>query len=577
MKWIRAKGLIAILVTVSVISIFLALAVGPLIKFVLESQLTSVNKAEVNIEELELSYWPLELAIIGIQATDKEKPTSNIIEIDKVMLAIKLESLLKKKVVVTDMQLENLQFATQRQYKGEIERESEVEGQDENSITQSVKNAVASTNSLELPDINSLLEKAELTTPDAYENFEKKAEETKKSWQEIDNFLADDEKWNVYKNKYNLLKSEYKNGNTRTKLKALKKLKKLNTEIKKELSIVRDQKRKLKDDYAALNLMYKAAKKAPSNDFSKLKDSYSLDSANIENITRLIFGDEIANYSQLAKKYYIKIKPYLETDENKVELEIEREKGRYINFEDREPEPGFLIEKAEFTAKLPSGMFHGTALDITNDQSIQNNKTVIELEGKKLKHSEKEEIKLVIDVRNKKSTELNFSYDISERKLIDYKVSGGDTLPLLIESATLDLTSDVKLIKSTLTGKAKAKFNEVKFKSTRDIAGNSLPSMITASLLKVNKFEIDATATGKVLKPKLKIASDIDNKINKQLKAKLSQIKKEYEGELKEGLTKYFADKTERFEKSKSEVDGYKKRLDIKQEEIMAKLNKYKK
>lgn len=577
MKWIRTKGLIALIVTVSVISVFLALAAGPLIKFVLESQLTSANKAEVNIEELGLSYWPLEMAIIGIQATDKEKPTSNIIEIDKALLAIKTESLLKRKIVITDMQLENIQFATQRKYKGEIELESKVEGQDENSITQAVQNAVASNNSLELPDINSLLEKTELTTPAAYENFENKVEETKKSWQEIDDFLADDEKWSVYKNKYYRLKSEYKNGNTRAKLKSLKKLKELNSQIKKELDVVREQKRKLKDDYEALNLVYKTAKKAPANDFSKLKSSYSLDSANIENITRLIFGDEIANYSHLAKKYYIKLKPYLESDEKKAELEIKRKKGRYINFEDRKPEPGFLIEKSGFTAVLPSGMFHGTALNITSDQSIQNNKTVIELEGKKLKHSKKEEINIVIDVRNKKSTELGFSYDIYERKLTNYKVSGGDTLPLLIEGSTLNLTSDIKLIKNTLAGKAKAKFNAVKFKSTRDVKGNSLPSMIAASLLKVNEFEIVATATGKVLKPKLKIASDIDNKINKQLKARFSQIKKEYESELKEGLKQRFADKTERFENAKSEVDGYNKRLDEKQEKIMGQLNKYKK
>jgi len=101
--------------------------------------------------------------------------------------------------------------------------------------------------------------------------------------------------------------------------------------------------------------------------------------------------------------------------------------------------------------------------------------------------------------------------------------------------------------------------------------------MIAASFLNINDFSIKALANGKVLKPKIKIKSDIDNKINKQLKARFSQIRKDYEKNLKDRLNQRYAGQRKKIETKMAAIEQYKKKLDDKRAALESKLNKYKK
>jgi len=573
MKLIRTKGLISLFIGLPLLIVLLVFLSGPLLKLILESQLGSLNGAEVNIENVDISYSPLTVTLSGLQATDKETPKKNIVSFDKALLEIKSESLLKGKFIISDMQLETVQFSTQRKQSGQVynKETAEQETQEKNN-----QQASFASGSLDVPDINELIDKADLKSPAAFKAFEEQADKTKKSWKEVEVFLEDKKKWDGYKQRYRQIKAEYKKGNTKKRLKALKKLKKLNKEIKFELKIFSQQRKQLKADYKNLKQAYKAAKNAPDDDLDIMKNSYSLNSDNLENISRLIFDDKITGYLVLAKKYYKKLQPYLESDEEEL-VAVERSQGKFVLFKDRDPEPDFLIEEASFSAHLPSGVFQGKATDIASDQAVQNKASLIQLRGEKLKHSKAEEIKLVLDVRNKKIPQVKFSYDIEARNISNYKVAGGDTLPLVMKSAQLDLNSEVNLIKNQVKGHLNSHFSHVSFASNKDTSGRSLSSIIAAAFLKVDAFKIDAYAHGKVLKPKLKIKSDIDNKINKLLKVRLNQIREEYALELKEKLKNRYADKLGKIENVMSGLDKYKKDLEAKQNALESKLNKYKK
>ena len=573
MKMIRTKGLLSLFIGLPLLLVVLMFISGPVVKLILESQLSSINGAEVNIDAVDISYWPFTMTLSDLQATDKESPEQNLIAVDKALLAIKSESLLKGKLVISDMKLENIQFSTARKSQGEVFKNeaTEVETTDPSN-----QKAGFVSGSLDIPDINDLMNKADLKSPAAFKAFEEEADKTKKSWHEVEVFLDDKKKWDAYKVRYRKIKAEYKKGNTKQRLKALKKLKSLNKEIKVELKTFSQQRKKLKTDFNNLKQTYKAAKDSPDNDLDTMKNSYSLNSNNLENISRLIFDDKITGYVSLAKKYYKKIQPYLESEKEE-SVQTERSKGKYVLFEDHEPEPDFLIEDASFTARLPSGLFQGTATDIASNQKVQNKASVMQLKGDKLKHSKAEEMKLVVDVRDKKASIVKFSYDITARKISDYKVAGGDTLPLVMKSAQLDMSSEISLINNKLKGNLDSHFTHVNFISNKDTSGRSLSSIIAAAFLKVDRFKIDATANGKVLKPKLKIKSDIDNKINKQLKVRLNQIKKEYALELKAKLKQRYAGQLENVENIMSGINKYKKDLEDKQSALENKLNKYKK
>jgi len=574
MKLIRIKGMIALFIGLPLLFVLLVFISGPLAKLILESQLGSVNGAEVNIEDVDISYWPFTITLSGLEATDKEVPEKNLISFDKALLQINSDSLLKGKLIVSDMQLDNIQFATLRKNQGEVFKQETVETEHE---AQTADATGLVSDSIDMPDIDELIKKADLKSPAAFEAFEKQADKSKKSWEELELLLEDKKKWDGYKQRYQQIKADYKKGNTKKRLEALKKLKKLNKEIKAELKKISRQRKTIKEDFENLKQAYKTAKDAPNKDLDIMKNSYNLNSDNMENISRLIFDDKITEYITLAKKYYKKLQPYLEPDEEKMAVQVERSQGSFVSFTDREPEPDFLIKTASFSAQLPSGIFQGKASDIASDQKVQNKVSIIELKGERLKHSEAEAIELMLDVRNKNTPTVNFSYEITERNISNYKIAGGDTLPLVMKSAQLNLDTEVELIKNRLKGKFNSDFNNVNFTTSKKTDGRNLSSMIASAFIKVDRFNIKATANGQILKPKLKIKSDIDNKINKQLKVRLEKIKKEYAQELKVKLKNRYAGKLNKIESAMSGLNKYKKDIDAKQSALENKLNKYKK
>ena len=574
MKAIRIKALLGLIVSCSVIAVLLYLFAGTVLKWILESQLSATNGAEVNIAAVELGINPIQLRIKAIEVTDKDTPVKNLIEIDSARLELNTESLLKSKIIISDMSVENIRFSTPRASAGKLNVEAEVEQEQQQPIE---KSAALTTANLELPDIDQLMNKAGMQTPMAFDDLDKKADAVKQSWSEMEAYIDDKKKWDGYKARYKKIKTDYKKGNTKKKLKAIKALKNLNKEIKTDLKTFSAQRKKLKADYKDLKAAYKKAEQAPDNDLDKIKKSYQLNSGGMENISRVLFGENISGYLLTAKKYYSKIQPYLESDEEKAAEQVAREQGRYVHFKDFNPEPDFLIEKAGFSALLPSGQFIGSAKNITADQHVQNKPSVISLAGKNLKHSEAEQIGLTVDLRNKKERKLVFDYDIVGRQIKDYKIAGGDTLPLQMKTARLDLKTNITLLNKRVNGVAKGSFTKVNFSSQRDTSGRSLSSMIAASIEKINNFNIDARATGKPLKPKLKIKSNIDNKINKALKHRFNQIKADYEIEIKQKFKQRYGDKIKAAEEKMASLDKYKTDLQSRQDVLKNKLKRYKK
>lgn len=578
MKVIRLKGLLSLLGFTGVLFIILFFFSGTIAKSIFESQLSELNSAEVNIESVEISYWPFNIVINSLEMTDKEKPETNFIELEKAVLAIDTDSLLKGNFVISELQADKIAFAGKRTRPGKVyvKKESASNEKAESAATEDASDkTVLPTTTLELPDINELMAKAGLESEPAFKLVEQKAEETKQSWNEINAWVEDKKKWKEYEDRYNALEKLVKKGNTKQKITALKDLKILNKEIKAEFKIFNENKKKLRTDYNELEKLYNQAKKLPASDYEKLKSSYSFDADNIGNISRLFFDDEISAYITMANNYYKKIKPYLSSDEENA-VKVARDKGKVIKFKDDNPEPGLLIKKAGFTAILPSGLFDGKAKDLSLDQTVNNKVSTIELNGSGLKHSKAEIIKAKFDFRNKDKSVVMISYDIEQRKIADYKIAGGKVLPLVMKTADLNLNAKAEIINGSINAVINNRFRHVGFNSNKDQSGNSLSAMIVSSMMKVEEFDVDANITGKFSKLKFKVKSDIDNKINKNLKIRVDQMKKEYEADLKKALYAKYQPDLDKIESSLSGIKKYKKALDEKQDDLEKKFSKAK-
>lgn len=542
---------------------------GAIVKSILESQLSSANGAEVNIERVEIGYWPFNIVVTAIQFTDREQPELNLIEIEQARLEISTNALLKSLFVVNDLHLDKIVFATQRDTPGDVY----VDVEEKTDVIENEPESELVSTSLALPDINKLIDKADLKTEAAFTALDKQAVVTKENWYEIENWLDDKEKWKDYEARYKTLEVSIKKGSLKTRIKAIKDLKKLKAEVKAELQQFKAYQKKIKADIQSLDENYKQAKKAPEKDWVKLKSSYSLDADNLANISELLFDADIASYLVLANKYYKKIEPYLEQE--KTDIAVKRQQGQMIRFEEFDPEPEFIIKKASFTAVLPSGLFAGKASNISFQQHINNKPASIQLKAKQNKNSKSENISMLLDLRNKKQNVIEFLYEIERREIKQYKIATGETLPLQMDRALLDFELNATVINKKLNASIKGQFSEVALSSQKDSSESNMASMITAAMLEVDRFDVNADITGTIKNPKLKIQSDLDNRVSKQLKARFKQVKKDYELKLKKQMKEKYSDKLQKAEKSMSEINKYKQVLNGKQNELAKKLKKY--
>ncbi|MDH5424227.1 MAG: TIGR03545 family protein [Gammaproteobacteria bacterium] len=575
MNLIRTKGLI-ILLSLALLSVLtLVLFSASISKMILQSQLSSLNGAEVNINEAAVAFNPLVIKLDKIQVTNNENPLENSLEISKAVLEVDTRSLLRGRFIVNELQLDNIQFATQRMQAGAVFVEED-QTQEEKTPETDAGNGFMGASSLTMPDMDELINKTGLDTENAFKAVNEKAKQTKVSWADIESRVSDKNKWDGYSSRYNTVKTNIKSGSAKEKLQALKDFKDLKNEVSDELREIKKDKDKLKKDSDELNILYAQAKKMPGKDLQKIKSSISLNSGGVANISRLLFSEEITGYIESARNVYKKIAPYVAADEASEE-QIVRGQGRYVEFKDNDPQPGFLIKKAGFTARLPAGKFDGKARYIAFDQKINNKPAEIKLSGKDLIHSKSEIMSAVLDLRDKKAPRFAVNYDIDQRNIRQYEVSAGTSLPLVMETAMLDMRSKASLQSGKLSADVDARFKKVKFDSTKDPSDKSFSSLVTAAMLNISEFNINAELKGTLNKPDIKIDSDIDNKINKQLSASFAKIRKDYEDQLALKIKNKYAADIDSIEQSVAGLDDLKRSINTKQTDITEKLNKYKK
>ncbi|MCK4709065.1 MAG: AsmA family protein, partial [Gammaproteobacteria bacterium] len=155
---------------------------GTVAKVILESQLTSSNGAEVNISAVEVSYLPLSIEINKIEMTDKDKPELNFIEIKKAIFELNTSSLFKGNFIINEMAVDKIEFSTARKNPGKVNIEEQAEDKDSNEAGSASDDESFSMSSLELPDIDELLNKADLETPKVFKAVEDKTDATEQSW-----------------------------------------------------------------------------------------------------------------------------------------------------------------------------------------------------------------------------------------------------------------------------------------------------------------------------------------------------------------------------------------------------------
>jgi uncharacterized protein (TIGR03545 family) len=552
-QWIRWSGLIGFISILAILVLGWLFAAGPLIKYSIETFGSKAAKAKVEVADVSLSFDPLGIEISGVQVANSDNPMENVLQFDRAVADLELLPLLLGKGIVNEVALSGVAFSTPRQTSGKLSKEEATETvqtkEDTKETTDKEKTPSGESVSQALPSADELLAREPLLTEQRGREFQQRFEAVKEESNKAIAALPDSKAFDSYEDDFDRLTSgkfdsleDFKQ--RKKEFDALKK------RIKQDQKAISNAKTVLSQGQKDLRQQWAGLKDAPEEDFSHLKDKYKLDSAGVANLSRLMFGDTVGEWSEEGLYWYEKVKPFLMSEEETTELSAEqanklRAEGRYIHFKTDRPLPDLLIRKVHLMVKLPEmeskplGDVAVSIYDITHQQAVINKPITLVAKGQNLNNIETLELNGTLDHRVSPGKDA-FDLNVKGVSLKNYNVG---VMGLKLDRSQIDIVGNAEIIAGSIDASSKAQFSQAVFSSKDETV---MAKEMAMALQKVDRFDLDAKATGQLKAPKVGISSNLDSQLssafNQRIKEKQQELEEQLKSKLNDKLLAYAGD-----------------------------------
>ena len=539
-QWIRWSGLAAFIVISLIVAALFLFVVGPLIEKGIETFGSDAADAKVEVDSVSLSLNPLGFVIHGLTVADSRKPMSNVLQLDTATAELELAPLFLGKAIIRDLAVDNLQFNTARTTSGALEKKA---AQEETVAEQTAEkeNNNSVLKNVELPSADDILARESLRTEHAGNEFQQSYASHKNA---VDNALRnvpDDKALSQYEQELKALTSGSFKSLDDFKARK-KKLDELKARFKQDKAAIASARKTLADARSDISDKLKALKAAPGDDLKSIRSKYQLNAGGAANMSALLFGEQAGEWAEKALYWYEKVKPYLAKDEqeNAVQETARAPRdGRFVHFPSADPWPRFLLRNAQLTASTASGNLLINAQDITSEPSVLGRPTRILVNGSGLKQVEDMSVDIVLDHRKTPGTD-TLTLNIKDWQLRDMNlgVAGAKLASSLVQIQGLAVVSHGRL-----NAKSDAQFGRAQFRSQ---GKTTFAKELGLALAKVQQFDVNASASGKITGPDFKLGSDLDKQLNAafgaRLKDKQAELEAKLQAKLDQKLQSYIGD-----------------------------------
>lgn len=542
-QWIRWSGLVGFIVISAVLVLGWLFAAGPLIKYSIETFGSKAANAKVEVSEVSLSFDPFGIEVTGVQVANADKPMENVLQFDRAVADLDLWPLLLGKGIVNEVALSGVAFSTPRATSGALVVDTSEETDDALDSGEEKDEAAVGGEGINqvLPSVDELLSREPLLTEQRGREFQKNLSTIKEDSNKAIEALPDSQDFASYEDEFNRLTSgrfdSIEDFQQRKKeFDALKK------RIKKDQKAISDAKTILTEGQKTLRQQWTDLKGAPEEDFVNIKGKYKLDGAGVANLSRLMFGDAVGEWSEKGLYWYEKVKPFLvseDSEEDNIlaseEAKNLRGEGRFVHFATDRPLPDLLIKKLHLMVKLPetSGQSMGnvavSVYDITHQQAVINKPITIVATGQNLNNIQSLDFNGTLDHRTAPGKD-SFDLNVKGVNLNDYSVGA---MGLNLDHSQIDIAGQAELVAGNIDASSKAQFSQAAF-SSKD--KTQVAKEMALALQQIDRFDIDAGAVGQLKAPKVDISSNLDSKLSQAFNQRLKEKQKELEQQLKSKL-----------------------------------------
>ena len=570
-NWIRWKGLMFFFCFVLFFSVVWFVFAPLFVEKVIEKYGTRIVGAKVELDDANLSFLSPGINLKRLQITNPDEPMTNAVEVADIGFTIDGLNLLKRKIIINEMNLDQVQINTPRKKSGAVRKKAVPISKDSTSedLNKSKKKTVTAP-SFKIPDVNEIIEKENLVSLEMIKDLDKdiKAEEVK--WKHTLNEIPDKKRFNEYKKRIEKIKSS-KKGGVSSILEGVGEASELREDIKKDLIQIEDMRKGFKADLASLKKRMDDIKKAPMADVRRLKDKYSISPKGIGNLSRLFLGPKIGEWTERALSWYKKAEPFLkrgEKDEKTRHKTVKPLRGKGVNvvYKEDSPLPDFLIRNANASLILKSGNMAGKINNITTAQDITRVPLTFIFSGDKLKEIQSVQIKGSLDHIVPVKSKDTMTVHIKGYHLHDITLSDQQKMPVDFKEGFMSLKLNSELTGEAVQVKAVANFESVNFAMKEKKSDSFFAQTLYSALSDINRFSLMVDVAGTLDNYKTDISSDLDQIMKRAME---DLVKKEREGLEKKLKSAVYA----KLKKSSDDLNSNFDRLSLIENKLASRLD----
>jgi len=518
LRWWGA-GLYVVLVG-GVVALLL-LVIDPLLKWGIEKSASALLQRDVRVGSVETRLLSGAVDIDRIEVAG-EKADIDAFSVDHVAFDLDMNALLLSKTHIEKMAFTGVGFETEATMKKRYGETVEQALSEE--AAGSKKEEGFAMPSLDLPTPKELLARSDLQSQKVYDEARSEIEALESKWKRIRKEQLGGEALAQYKSDLEQMQAEAKTKDPAKILALAQKVAAYQKKLEEQKQALLALKRELAADRKRVKTLTADLKRAPKEDYARLRSAYSLDSSGGINLFGLLFSQKIAGYLHTARNYYAKAEPYLKSDEVPKEVPP-RGEGRWIRFAQQVPSPDLWIARTMLSGEKSSQRFEGLIKDISDDQRALGRALTVDISsdgplvrGLRLKGEDNRLGEKVIDTLTFRADTVPMKRFDLERMQINNSKLGVDGRMTLVEGSKIIAASSVT-------------FREAEI--ALEGFGGRGAQIMNDILSGIKSFGARVEVQGSLDTPAIKVSSDLDRRLTQGFKQVMAKEIAAYEKELK--------------------------------------------
>lgn len=552
--------------------------------------------AEVNVRDVKTSFWNANLRIQGVQFTDPDRPTHNMIEITDIRFGMLWDALLRAKVVINEMAVEGIKIGTPRAAPGKVKPPEPIKPEDkgpsaleketEKLKQQALDKAKGDYSENVIGDIAAMLSgtsgedqlknlEGKLASKEKIAAFQKDLDEKNKVWQEKLKSLPKAQEIQSIGDRLNKIKTK----DFKTPQEFADSLKQLDEVLKdadQKAKLIQSASSDFNSDLKNLDQGLKDLDSLIKKDIQDLEARFHLPKLDAAAISKSLFKQYLDPYLAKINRYRALAEKYappnmLKKGSKEPDPQIQphpRTKGVTYEFGRLHAYPAFWAKKISVTsqagAQPGSGDIEGLITDISSNQVLTGKPTLAKFRGDFPNDQiEKFIAQISFDNTHEKSrVEFDFgvgAYPVAEKELVnspDVQIKFANAKAMLQSKGTLIGLKDLQF---KLQNDIKSAQFDVKAQNT------TVMEILKGVFAGIPTVSVDADIKGTLPDVAVEVQSNLGPEIKKgfevQLQKKIDEAKAKIQAYVNEQIGKEKAKVDGEVAKLKTQFDGEIKKV----------------